>query len=156
MYASNREEQPLTEGGGDDGNNNGGSNGWNRGGGGWWREDDPYWMMRDWGDHPMRWWTLGAAALFACAYVCACLSCHALSLSLSFLSHPLQPPHSPSCSERPSSIIRSPSAFACLFLIVCSLHLFTHLTFLRAVGGLLMYAWHGSVESLSFSTLSQH
>jgi len=32
---------------------------------GWWREDDPYWPMRDWGDHPMRWWTLAWAALLA-------------------------------------------------------------------------------------------
>ncbi len=39
--------------------NNGGS------GRGWWREDDPYWFMRDWGDHPMRWWTCAFAALLA-------------------------------------------------------------------------------------------
>ncbi|KXZ55307.1 hypothetical protein GPECTOR_3g441 [Gonium pectorale] len=32
---------------------------------GWWREDDPYWMLRNWGDHPMRWWTLGFAAVLA-------------------------------------------------------------------------------------------
>lgn len=49
-------------------------------GGGWWREDDPYWMMRDWGDHPMRWWTLGCAILFACACVPACVYAH-VSLS---------------------------------------------------------------------------
>jgi hypothetical protein len=49
-------------------------------GGGWWREDDPYWMMRDWGDHPMRWWTLGCAVLFACACVPACVYAH-VSLS---------------------------------------------------------------------------
>lgn len=40
----------------------GGSGG---GGGGWWREDDPYWPLRDWGDHPMRWWTWGLAGLLA-------------------------------------------------------------------------------------------
>lgn len=31
----------------------------------WWREEDPYWPMRDWGDHPMRWWTWGLAGLLA-------------------------------------------------------------------------------------------
>lgn len=51
----------LGGGGGDGGN--GGSGG--SGGNGWWREEDPYWPMRDWGDHPMRWWTLAFAALLA-------------------------------------------------------------------------------------------
>lgn len=31
----------------------------------WWREEDPYWPLRDWGDHPMRWWTWGLAAALA-------------------------------------------------------------------------------------------
>jgi hypothetical protein len=38
----------------------GGGGGWR-----WWREEDPYWPMRDWGDHPMRWWTWGLAGLLA-------------------------------------------------------------------------------------------
>lgn len=53
-------------GGGDEGSGSGrgGSSG---GGGGWrwWREEDPYWPLRDWGDHPMRWWTLAFAAVLA-------------------------------------------------------------------------------------------
>jgi hypothetical protein len=57
-------ELELAGSGGDDSNNNG-----NRGGTGsrkgWWREDDPYWMLRDWGDHPMRWWTLAYGAVLA-------------------------------------------------------------------------------------------
>lgn len=31
----------------------------------WWREEDPYWPLRDWGDHPMRWWTWGLAGVMA-------------------------------------------------------------------------------------------
>jgi hypothetical protein len=38
----------------------GGGGGWR-----WWREEDPYWPMRDWGDHPMRWWTWGLAGMLA-------------------------------------------------------------------------------------------
>ncbi|KAI8467862.1 MAG: hypothetical protein J3K34DRAFT_523406 [Monoraphidium minutum] len=49
-------------GGGDGGGGKGGGGG---GGWRWWREEDPYWPLRDWGDHPMRWWTLGFAALLA-------------------------------------------------------------------------------------------
>ena len=53
-------------GGGSGGNHRGGGGGGgNSGGGGFWREDDPYWPLRDWGDHPMRWWTLAFAALMA-------------------------------------------------------------------------------------------
>ncbi len=52
----------LQGGGGDDGSSSGGGG---RRRTGWWREDDPYWMLRDWGDHPMRWWTLVYAALVA-------------------------------------------------------------------------------------------
>lgn len=37
----------------------------------WWREEDPYWPLRDWGDHPMRWWTLGLAALLAAGALAA-------------------------------------------------------------------------------------
>jgi hypothetical protein len=52
-------------GGGRGGNNNGGDSGgggwfWRR----WWREDDPYWPLRDWGDHPMRWWTVAFGLFF--------------------------------------------------------------------------------------------
>ncbi|MEW5297265.1 MAG: hypothetical protein WDW38_006089 [Sanguina aurantia] len=32
---------------------------------GLWREGDPYWMLRDVGMHPMRWWTFAYAALLA-------------------------------------------------------------------------------------------
>eukprot|EP00195_Chlamydomonas_chlamydogama_P007886 CAMPEP_0202895172 /NCGR_PEP_ID=MMETSP1392-20130828/4422_1 /ASSEMBLY_ACC=CAM_ASM_000868 /TAXON_ID=225041 /ORGANISM="Chlamydomonas chlamydogama, Strain SAG 11-48b" /LENGTH=363 /DNA_ID=CAMNT_0049580089 /DNA_START=94 /DNA_END=1185 /DNA_ORIENTATION=- len=50
--------------GNDDGSGNGkGKDG--KGGKGWWREDDPYWPLRDWGDHPMRWWTFVFAGLLA-------------------------------------------------------------------------------------------
>lgn len=72
------EPPELAQGGGDDGGSSGqgGSGGNNnRGQGkgrGWWREDDPYWMLRDWGDHPMRWWTLGFAALLAGARLGVC------------------------------------------------------------------------------------
>ena len=53
-------------GGGDDGNGGGGGGGGGGGSGkGWWREDDPYWPLRNWGDHPMRWWTLAFAATLA-------------------------------------------------------------------------------------------
>lgn len=51
--------------GGNDGGDSGGKGGDGRGGKGWWREDDPYWPLRDWGDHPMRWWTFGFAAVMA-------------------------------------------------------------------------------------------
>lgn len=54
--------EPELDQGGDGGDNSSGGKGR---GGGWWREDDPYWMMRDWGDHPMRWWTLVFAAVMA-------------------------------------------------------------------------------------------
>jgi len=54
-----------------DGRNSGNSgDGGNSGGGGpwwwrrWWREDDPYWPLRDWGDHPMRWWTVAFGLFF--------------------------------------------------------------------------------------------
>ncbi len=56
---------------GDGGSDDDGRDGRGRGvggdgeGGGWWREEDPYWMLRDWGSHPMRWYTLGFAALMA-------------------------------------------------------------------------------------------
>jgi len=43
----------------------GGGSGGGGGGSGWWREEDPYWPLRDWGDHPMRWWTWGLAGLLA-------------------------------------------------------------------------------------------
>lgn len=59
-------------GGNDDGRGNGNSGGNN--GKGWWREDDPYWPLRDWGDHPMRWWTFGFAALLA--RKCLVYKCH--------------------------------------------------------------------------------
>lgn len=74
LYAgdSGQGPDPLAGGGGGDEGSNGNGGRWSRGGG-WWREDDPYWMMHDWGDHPMRWWTLGAAALFACAFELACM-----------------------------------------------------------------------------------
>lgn len=53
-------------GGGDDGSGAGSGSGPNGGGGGgFWRPDDPYWPMRDWGDHPMRWWTLAFGLLLA-------------------------------------------------------------------------------------------
>jgi len=55
-------QDPETEQGGP---GDGGSGGRPRHGRGWWRDDDPYWMLRDWGDHPMRWWTLGFAGLLA-------------------------------------------------------------------------------------------
>ena len=52
-------------GGNGGGNNNNGNNGsggwfWRR----WWREDDPYWPLRDWGDHPMRWWIVAFGLFF--------------------------------------------------------------------------------------------
>lgn len=56
-------------GGGDEGGGDGYGAGYG-GGGGWWREDDPYWPMRDWGDHPMRWWTFGFAGVLAGAPPC--------------------------------------------------------------------------------------
>lgn len=31
----------------------------------WWRDEDPYWPLREWGDHPMRWWTLAFGILLA-------------------------------------------------------------------------------------------
>lgn len=56
----------LDDGGGFGGPGGSGSGGpGGSGGGGWWREDDPYWPLRDWGDHPMRWWTLAFAAVLA-------------------------------------------------------------------------------------------
>lgn len=55
-----------TQGGGGDGDDGQGRGRGEPPGGGWWREDDPYWMMRDWGSHPMRWYTLGFAAMMAC------------------------------------------------------------------------------------------
>ena len=51
--------------GGNGGSSGGAGGSGGGGGGGWWREEDPYWSMRDWGDHPMRWWTLGFAAVVA-------------------------------------------------------------------------------------------
>jgi hypothetical protein len=54
---------------GGDGGDEGGQEAW----GGMWREDDPYWMLRDWGSHPMRWWTLGFAGLMAGAGSCWCV-----------------------------------------------------------------------------------
>jgi len=61
------DQAPDASSGGDGGE--GGSGNDNSGGGGgrwrWWREEDPYWPLRDWGSHPMRWWTLGFAALLA-------------------------------------------------------------------------------------------
>jgi hypothetical protein len=51
--------------GGGEGGGGGSGGGSGRGGWRWWREEDPYWPMRDWGDHPMRWWTWGFAALLA-------------------------------------------------------------------------------------------
>ncbi|GFR43177.1 hypothetical protein Agub_g4227, partial [Astrephomene gubernaculifera] len=59
-------------GGGDD--DDGPISGLGDGGDGWWREDDPYWMLRDWGDHPMRWWTLGFAAVLAAGGLLTTLS----------------------------------------------------------------------------------
>jgi hypothetical protein len=58
---------PSTSGGGgsEGGGGGGGSSGRGRGAWWWWREEDPYWPLRDWGDHPMRWWTLGFAGLLA-------------------------------------------------------------------------------------------
>jgi hypothetical protein len=56
--------------------------GGNGGGWRWWREEDPYWPLRDWGDHPMRWWTWALAAALAGAaagfdgfivYLCHCM-----------------------------------------------------------------------------------
>lgn len=58
----------TSSGGGDNGDSGSGDKGGGGGGGGWfwwWREEDPYWPLRDWGDHPMRWWTLGFAAVLA-------------------------------------------------------------------------------------------
>lgn len=64
------ENEPQAESGGSDGDGGDGRGPWdNRHSRGWWREDDPYWMLRDWGDHPMRWWTLGFAALMAGEWV---------------------------------------------------------------------------------------
>uniref|UniRef100_UPI0035A3D71D CrTam39 n=1 Tax=Chlamydomonas reinhardtii TaxID=3055 RepID=UPI0035A3D71D len=62
--ASSSDKLAMEGGGGDSG---AGAGGWSGGGsgGGWWREDDPYWPLRDWGDHPMRWWTLAFAAIMA-------------------------------------------------------------------------------------------
>ncbi|KAG2486182.1 hypothetical protein HYH03_015145 [Edaphochlamys debaryana] len=73
LQAAMRQQQgePSTaSGGGDDGGaggswGGGDGGGFSFGGGGWWREDDPYWPLRRWGDHPMRWWTLGFAGLLA-------------------------------------------------------------------------------------------
>ncbi|KAG1676463.1 hypothetical protein FOA52_002283 [Chlamydomonas sp. UWO 241] len=52
-------------GGGGDSGGAGKGGGDSGGGNGWWREDDPYWQMRDWGDHPMRWWTFAFAGVLA-------------------------------------------------------------------------------------------
>ncbi|WIA40731.1 hypothetical protein OEZ86_004420 [Tetradesmus obliquus] len=52
------------DGGGLGGSGSGGAGG-NGDGWRWWREEDPYWPLRDWGDHPMRWWTWGLAAALA-------------------------------------------------------------------------------------------
>lgn len=67
---------PGDNGGG--GRPRGGGGGW----GDWWREDDPYWPLRDWGDHPMRLWTLAYAALLAAGAL--------WSYAASGLSQPLQ------------------------------------------------------------------
>lgn len=61
QWLGRSQEQWLATGGGDDGGKI--RPGFNDRG--WWREDDPYWMLRDWGDHPMRWWTLLFAAVLA-------------------------------------------------------------------------------------------
>jgi hypothetical protein len=58
-------------GGGGSGGSSGGSGG-NGGGWRWWREEDPYWPMRDWGDHPMRWWTVAFGALLAAGGMLTC------------------------------------------------------------------------------------
>lgn len=60
------QQDASSSGGG--GGGSGGSGGDGGGGGNWggfWREDDPYWPLRNWGDHPMRWWTFGFAAVLA-------------------------------------------------------------------------------------------
>jgi hypothetical protein len=57
---------------GDGGGTGGGINNNGSGGGGafgwmwrrWWREDDPYWPLRDWGDHPLRWWVVALGLFF--------------------------------------------------------------------------------------------
>eukprot|EP00955_Chlamydomonas_euryale_P059173 357296-Chlamydomonas_euryale.AAC.5 len=53
--------------GGVGGSGSGSGSGSGRGSGGWrwWREEDPYWPLRDWGDHPMRWWTFVFAGVLA-------------------------------------------------------------------------------------------
>ncbi len=56
-------QQPTTDSGGSDGPGGGPRHG--GGGGGWWRPEDPYWPLREWGDHPMRWWAFGLAAVLA-------------------------------------------------------------------------------------------
>lgn len=64
------DEAATPDDGGDDGSNNGNINGNDGNGAGgwfwrrWWREDDPYWPLRDWGDHPMRWWTVAFGLFF--------------------------------------------------------------------------------------------
>lgn len=67
------ENAPSTSssgGSGSGGQSGGGGSGGGGGGSGWWREEDPYWPLRDWGDHPMRWWTWGLAGLLAVGGVC--------------------------------------------------------------------------------------
>ncbi|GAX78180.1 hypothetical protein CEUSTIGMA_g5622.t1 [Chlamydomonas eustigma] len=60
-YEASLANATATGGGDDGGKSGGGSGSWK----GPWREEDPYWPLRDWGDHPMRWWTLAFAAVLA-------------------------------------------------------------------------------------------
>jgi hypothetical protein len=63
------DEEASSSGGGGSGDSGSGKGGGGGGGGSswgrWWREEDPYWPLRNWGDHPMRWWTVGFGALLA-------------------------------------------------------------------------------------------
>ena len=63
LYQSDEADVALSSGGGGDGGGRGGDSG--DGAGGWWREEDPYWPLRNWGAHPMRWWTFAFAAFIA-------------------------------------------------------------------------------------------
>lgn len=52
----------------------------------WWREDDPYWPLRDWGDHPMRWWTIVLALVLAVGGVWNFFACTSVeSLQTGFI-----------------------------------------------------------------------
>lgn len=79
---SNEQDHEAVLGGSDGGDGMGSGSGSGPGGGdgGYWREEDPYWPLRDWGDHPMRWWTLAFGLLMAGAWGHASMHGHMMMM----------------------------------------------------------------------------